>query len=96
MDLEGREQSTAHGVEQSTARMGTPQSDGHKRQAEVGASGTKRLPNTSAGTCPDFSSSCRSSCNPCFVPGFALPIPLPEFNSIHGISRMLSDGAVRR
>lgn len=60
--------------DQSTARTGTPWSDGHKSQAEVGASGITRPLNPSAGTCPDFSSSCRSSCSPCFVPGFALPM----------------------
>lgn len=85
--------------EQTTARMGTLWSDGQMRYAEVGASGMNRLLNPSAGTCPNFSNSCRRSLNPCFVPHISVfrgPIMLPEFNGIHGISTMLSDGAVQR
>lgn len=40
------------------------------RHPEVGASGINRLLNPPAATYPDFSNSCKSSFNPCFVPRF--------------------------
>lgn len=81
---------------QTTARMGTPRSDGQMGHTEVDASGINMLLNPSAGTCPGFSNSCRNSFKPPLSPDFALPVMLPEFNGIHGISTMLSDGAVQR
>jgi len=58
------------GGEQTTARTGTPCSEGQMETCRAWCCWNKQAPKSSAGTCPDFSNSCRSSLKPCFVPAF--------------------------
>lgn len=54
--------------EQTTARTGTSWSDGQFETRRGWCFWNKQAPKPSAGTYPNFSNSCRSSFNPCFVP----------------------------